>query len=275
MKLFISVFNFLLKQLFYLIFKFNLFPFFSVADDIYQQGWMLYLNEDFEENFIENNWRTELPWGTTDYKTKQCYTRENIEVKDKILNIIIKKKEKRARYYNYGIMHRPIMNYTSGLIMSKNFLNQKYGLFKIKCKLLNIDGIFSSFYLSDNNDVPKIDIFKWIGGKNKKLIIGNYWENNLLKHKKSVGYIKNIDFSKNYFIFSLEWNNKWLKWSINGIPIRVENKGVSNKNLYLVVNAYLKGVIDDSKLPASIKIEWIRTYSKMNVNKIIDYSTII
>jgi beta-glucanase (GH16 family) len=72
--------------------------------------------------------------------------------------------------------------------------------------------------------------------------------------------LKGPDFSKDFYIFSLEWTPEELRWKINGVTVKKETQGIPDQPLYLIFNSGLQDQIDHTKLPGQMEIDWVVAY---------------
>ncbi|MFW5820600.1 MAG: family 16 glycosylhydrolase [Bacteroidota bacterium] len=151
-------------------------------------------------------------------------------------------------------------DYTSDLVSSARSFNTRYGLIKAKVQIGD-SGVTQAFSLMAGQILPHVDIFKYDHGK---LMAGNFWKNG---NKK--GFSTSLDktggkrYTKDYFIYSLEWSPEKLSWKINDIVFKEQKQGVPQTDMHLVFNASLKKDAKIMGLPSKMRIEWVRVYKRI------------
>ncbi|HSH51318.1 MAG TPA: family 16 glycosylhydrolase, partial [Bacteroidales bacterium] len=97
---------------------------------------------------------------------------------------------------------------------------------------------------------------------NSKLEIANYWAGqNTVKENRST--VSGLNFSKDYFIYSIEWSEHKIIWKINDFVVHQQTKGVPNEPMYILLSSGItnKG---EPRLPSYMLIDWIRVYKEEN-----------
>jgi beta-glucanase (GH16 family) len=72
-------------------------------------------------------------------------------------------------------------------------------------------------------------------------------------------------FSKEFFIYTLEWLPGRITWKINGIEVASTVKGIPDEPMYMVFSAGLQKDVSGI-LPATFEIDWVRCYQTNNNN---------
>ncbi|MFO7828413.1 MAG: family 16 glycosylhydrolase [Bacteroidales bacterium] len=233
--------------------------------------WELTFEDDFDSNQLDSEkWQTGYFWGKTileaDYvqaNERQFFTDNNIETDQSNLKIVTKQQKIEGRVWHPVTGFYPKeFDYTSGLINTAQFFRQKYGLFKAKIKVDHSYPVHHAFWLRGEKITPEIDIFKYGRKSNSKLEIANYWsEQNTIKKNQSA--VSGLDFSKDYFIYSIEWNENKIIWKINNFVVHEQAKGVPEEPMYILLSS---GITEDGepKLPCNMLVDWIRVYKNIN-----------
>ena len=181
----------------------------------------------------------------------------NIEVQNGKLAIVTKKEEAMSLSWSlmFGFVDKKY-NYTSDMISSAKSFSQKEGLFKAKVKLGN-SGVTQALSLMAEEMLPHVDIFKL---QNNKLFAGNFWKNGEIR--KSISKTGGGRYTKDYFIYSLEWGDGKLTWKINDVVFKVQNQGIPDMDLYLCFNASLKETAKNLNFPSKMEVDWVRVYRR-------------
>ncbi|MFP4024458.1 MAG: family 16 glycosylhydrolase [Thiohalospira sp.] len=98
-----------------------------------------------------------------------------------------------------------------------------------------------------------------------KLEIANYWsEQNAVKMNKSV--VSGLDFSKDYFIYSLEWSENKITWKINDFIVHQQTKGLPDEPMYIILSS---GITKDGEpnLPSYMLVDWVKVYKEASIEE--------
>jgi len=107
---------------------------------------------------------------------------------------------------------------------------------------------------------PEINVFKYGLKSNSKLEVANYWNGD-----SSVKKLGGLNFSKDYFIYSLEWTPEKLVWKINDVVLYEQTKGVPEEPMYVVLSS---GILKDESFNGQVamEVDWVRAYVRSNEN---------
>jgi beta-glucanase (GH16 family) len=111
--------------------------------------------------------------------------------------------------------------------------------------------------------VPHIEIMK----AGKKLYYGNSWGDarNLKSVKRYIASRGRNRFSKDFYIYTLEWKPNVLSWKINGIEVARSTNGVPDQPMYIVLSAGLQNEVN-GVLPTHMEVDWVRCYQKNDLS---------
>ncbi len=230
------------------------------------EKWELVFEEDFKDGLKNDKWLSRYFYG--DQLLGKSYSlqddlsaftdKENFELNDGRLNIITKKEALKSLVWNpvTGFFEKE-MEFTSGLINTAKSFNQAYGLFKAKIRLASSE-VSQSFSLMSDTMLPHIDIVRF---EKKRIQSGNFWKNGssegIHKAKTSAPGSK---YTKDFFIYSMEWSPGKLVWKINDVEFKTQTQGVPAENMYMIFNASLKDFTSQSGIPSRMIIDWVRVY---------------
>ncbi|MBN1187743.1 MAG: family 16 glycosylhydrolase [Bacteroidales bacterium] len=232
------------------------------------ESWEKSFEDDFDSSKLdEKKWMTRYYYGDKLLKdsyvlegNQQYFTDKNLEINNSILRIVTRRENIEGNLWTpeFGFMRKEF-NYTSGLINTAKSFKQKYGIFKAKVRIGQPKAIMHAFWMISDLKVPHIDVFKSNKGK---INLGNFWTNgsgpdNIHKAITKVGAGK---LTKDFFIYTLEWTENSLIWKINDMVIHTQTQGVPNEAMYVNFCSIIQNKIDDSLLPASMDIDWVRVY---------------
>jgi beta-glucanase (GH16 family) len=229
----------------------------------------------WEETFIEDfsspkldgkKWITRYYWGEKLLKESYSLSHDkhfitdgkNLLFENGKLNIVTKKENITGKSWHpsHGFIPREF-GYTSGLISTGLSFTQRYGTFEAKLRVHESKGLINAFWLVGKTMIPHIDIIK----AGKKIFSGNVWGD--AKQLKSVqrftSSLGRSRFSKDYYIYTLEWLPGKVTWKINGVEVAKNTKGVPEESMYMVISAGIQNDVS-GVLPASFEIDWVRCF---------------
>ncbi len=220
----------------------------------------LTFSDEFEgENFDKGNWIPNHYWG--DKLLHGLYSQEgdlhaytdgdNIEVRSSFLRIITKPQKAEGKVWNpaLGGFRNKEFDFTSGILSSGKSFRQKYGTFTAKIKLATSPGPKHSFYLLTDKITPHIDICRTTKGK----VLMDFFNGNGKVAKTSLG----SRYTRDFFIYTLEWTAEKLVWYINGVEVMRQTSDLPQEPMFL----NLCGGLDSSISGASsMEVDWVRVY---------------
>lgn len=139
----------------------------------------------------------------------------NISVADGVLCISTKEEKTKAMAWDTkkGFVEKEF-DYTSDVIHARNAVCQTGGVFRAKMRFTGSRDITHAFWLAGDNNTPHINICKCNG---KELEVGIHW-----KSKFETKYVSNtitgLNFC-NFFVYTLEWTDKYIAWHINDLEV--------------------------------------------------------
>lgn len=230
------------------------------------EKWELVFEENFNEGLKSDKWLSRYFYG--DQLLGRPYSlpddlnaftdKGNFELNDGRLNIITKKETSKSLVWNplTGFIEKEL-EYTSGLINTAKSFNQAYGLFKAKIRLASSE-VSQSFSLMSDTMLPHIDIVRF---EKNKIQTGNFWKNGSSEgiHKAKTT-VPGTKYTRDFFIYSMEWSPGKLVWKINDVQLKTQTQGVPAGNMYMIFNASLKDFTRQSGIPSRMIIDWVRVY---------------
>lgn len=235
--------------------------------------WKITFEDDFEGSSLDSEkWMSGYYWGKNllndDYvlvTEKQFFKESNLEVSNSNLKILTKQETAKGKVWDptQGFYEKEF-NYTSGLVNTGQFFRQQYGLFKAKIKVNHSYPVHHAFWMLSEKITPEIDVFKYGKKSASKLEIANFWngDGSIKQNKKAFG---GLNFSKDYFIYSLEWTPEKLVWKINEVVLYEQTQGIPQEPMYLILSS---GIIQEDNFngQAVMEVDWIRAYKKNETN---------
>lgn len=231
------------------------------------EKWELSFEDNFESTKLDTTkWITRYLYG--DIQLNKSYVMiddnhafnegKNIEFFDRKLRIITRRERAKSLVWDpeRGFYEKEF-GFTSDMISSAKSFSQKYGLIEAKVKIAPTE-VSQSFSLLSDRILPHVDIFKF---EKNRLFGGNFWKNGNDKGiGRSISKASAARFTKDYFIYSLEWLPGKMTWKINDQIFKVQSQGLPEVPMYLMFNASLKEYASDKKLPSTLAIDWVRVY---------------
>ncbi len=220
----------------------------------------LTFSDEFEgESLDKNNWLTNHYWADKLFKDHysqetdlHCYTdKDNTEVRSSLLQISTRPQKADGKVWNplLGGFRLKEFSYTSGLVNTSKSFRQQYGTFKAKIKLNTAVGPTHAFRLLGDRITPHIDICRTGKGKVWADIFTSEKDN----RKSSIG----SRYSKDFFIYSLEWSPNKLVWKINDVVFYTQSTNLPDEPLYMVFTGGLENAISGT---SSMEVDWVRVY---------------
>jgi hypothetical protein len=218
----------------------------------------LTFHDEFEGAKLDTSkWLTNYYWGEKllgdrySYENDlQKYTeKENFEISNSVLKIITRAQKATGKVWTakQGFIPKEF-SYTSGLINTGNSFRQKYGLFTAKVRLGN-PSARNSFWMLADKIAPHLDVCRTSGGK----IWFDYFSSKGNKFKQAIS----SKYSRDFYIYSLEWTPDKLVWKINNVEICSQSADLPADPMYILFSGGLDKPVNGHN---SMEIDWIRVY---------------
>lgn len=234
--------------------------------------WNLTFSEDFESKKLDSQkWLTKLFWGEALLNSSYSLASDshwytdgnNISIDKGVLKITTRKEKANGLSWDskFGFVPKDF-NYTSGVISTGNSFRQQHGRFEAKIKMTTLAGIYHAFWLVGDKMLPEIDIFRKKGEGSSSLQGAFFWENGEKgKPKKSINSVSGLSLDSEFYILGVDWDEQKITWTINGIPFKVETNNLPKGAVYIVFSSGINGNIDESKLPATFEVDWVKCWA--------------
>ena len=203
-----------------------------------------------------------LNWNNED----QAYAPANVSVENGKLVLAAKKELWKGLSLREDDPGRIVSaEYTSGEVNSK--LSWKYGRFEARIKVPSSKGVLSAFWMTpaDGAWPPEIDVVEVLGHEPSTAYFTNHYGTQS-SHKMNNGKLSfKDDLSRDFHVYSVEWDNDSIRWFIDGVLCFSSDKGVPSKpfimRLSLPVGPDWEGNPDQfSVFPQRMEIDWVRVY---------------
>jgi beta-glucanase (GH16 family) len=195
----------------------------------------------------------------------------------------------RSRVRDYGSMH-----YTSGRLDTSGKFAPTYGRFEIRAKLPGGKGLWPAHWLFPQNRdwrmeqlmaeavangqerrIPEarpwyseIDIMEFLGHE-PTIVYGTlHYKTFDGQGKSSSGTWKgDIDFTKDFHVFALEWEPNEIRWFIDGKLLHATTNGIPHTPHYLILNTAVGGTWPGNPdsttvFPQYHDIDYVRVYQR-------------
>ncbi|MFC3069747.1 family 16 glycosylhydrolase [Phenylobacterium soli] len=156
-------------------------------------------------------------------------------------------------------------SYTSGMISTKQSFAQTYGYFEMKAELPQSAGGWPAFWLvpADGSWPPELDVMETLTNDphadwtTEHSGVGGVHTSNGIS-----SYIP--DTADGFHTYGVLWTKTDLTWYVDGVQVfHTATPADMNKPMYMIANLALGGwggSIDNSAMPETMKIDYIRSY---------------
>jgi beta-glucanase (GH16 family) len=197
----------------------------------------------------------------------------------------------RSRKRDFGTQ-----NFTSGRVDTSGKFAPVYGRFEIRARLPGGKGLWPAHWLYPQNrdwamellmaetvaagkerSIPEarpwyseIDIMEFLGHETN-VLYGTLHYHTFDGQKKSTSgtHKGSADYTKDFHVYSLEWEPGEMRWFIDGQPIHKTNQGIPHTPHYLILNTAVGGAWpgnpdESTTFPQYHDIDYVRVYSRNN-----------
>ncbi|MFA9391588.1 MAG: family 16 glycosylhydrolase [Prolixibacteraceae bacterium] len=227
------------------------------------QEYKLVWSDEFTDG-MSKDWSYDIGgsgWGNNEL---QYYTNSNTSVSDGILKITVKKE------------NRGTNKYTSSRIKTKGAKAWKYGRIEARIKLAKVQGNFPAFWMLgasfNGSNWPycgEIDIMEQINKDDILHANVHYDDNGHRSNNKSI----NCKVSE-FHVYAIDWDENSIRFLLDGdeyhkvnIANGIDGTDEYHKEHFILLNYAMGGdwpgfVVDESALPASMEVDYVRVYQK-------------
>lgn len=221
-----------------------------------QKGWKLVWHDEFSGKRLDTAKWTVLIRENSKHGELQYYVPDDVYVENGFLRI-------RSRVRKYGSKE-----YTSGRLDTKGKFAPLYGRFEIRAKLPGGKGLWPAHWLYPQERdwlmekmmedavangkerlIPEerpwyseIDIMEFLGHE-PTILYGtiHYCAFDGTRKSSSGKWNDKTDYTKDFHIYSLEWEPDSIRWYIDGHLIHSTTDGIPHKPHYLILNTAIGG----------------------------------
>jgi beta-glucanase (GH16 family) len=242
--------------------------------------WKLVWKDEFSKSAIDGkNWTHEVNGKGGGNNELQYYTdrRENSRVQKGFLILEARKETHRGR--------DGTREYTSARLNTKGKACWKYGAFEFRARMPRGKGIWPAVWmLPEKNEYGtwaasgEIDIMEYLGHEPNRvhgtLHYGGKWPRNT--HSGKSFTLERGDFSSQFHVFRMEWEEKEFRWYVDGKLYQTQKKWRSDghpfpapfdKPFHLVLNVAVGGrwpgnPDERTRFPQQMIVDYIRVYQR-------------
>lgn len=193
-------------------------------------GWYLLWHDEFDKEVLdESKWRREDA-ALVKNNELQYYAPDEVYVKNGNLILRSRKCDFKGK------------DYTSGLVDTKGRFAFQYGRIEIRAKLPKGQGLWPAEWLmpESGNWPPEIDIMELVGRSPNTAYMSMHW--GAWPDKKCYTKIfQGPDFSQDFHVFALEWDERKITWLIDGIERTSIDHDIPREPFYIILNTAVGG----------------------------------
>jgi beta-glucanase (GH16 family) len=245
-------------------------------------NWQLVWQDEFNSKQIDTSRWNVLTRENSKHNELQYYVPDEVYVENGMLRI-------QSRIRKFGSKE-----YTSGRLDTKGKLATVYGRFEIRAKLPTGKGLWPAHWLYPQNRdwqmerlmteavengkeslIPEerpwyseIDIMEFLG-HDPTTVYGTLHYYTFDGQKKTASGTKkgNVDYSKDFHVYTLEWEPDSIKWYIDDELIYATTDGIPHTPHYLILNTAIGGSWPGNPdsttiFPQFHDIDYIRVYER-------------
>jgi beta-glucanase (GH16 family) len=254
----------------------------SQEKPVQQKGWKLAWQDEFNGKLLDTSKWNVLLREQSKHGELQYYLPDEVYIEKSILRL-------RSRVRAYGSM-----KYTSGRLDTRGKFAPVYGRFEIRAKLPVGKGLWPAHWLYPQNRnwqmeylmaqavaegkerlIPEerpwyseIDIMEYLGHE-PNILYGtlHYYSFDGQKKSSSGKWTGDVDYSKDFHIYALEWEPDSIRWYIDGHLIHATTSGIPHTPHYLILNTAVGGAWpgnpdSTTTFPQYHDIDYVRVYQK-------------
>ncbi len=245
-------------------------------------GWKLIWQDEFNTRLLDPQKWNVLLREESKHNELQYYLPDEVRIENGCLRL-------RSRQRDYGSKH-----YTSGRVDTRSKFAPTYGRFEIRAKLPRGQGLWPAHWLypqernwlmeytmeqavangkerlipEDRPWYTEIDIMEFLGHE-LNVVYGtlHYCSYDGQRRTSSGTLRSNVDFSRDFHIFALEWEPDSIRWYVDGNLIHATTQGIPHTPHYLILNTAVGGgwpgnPDSTTAFPQYHDIDYVRVYQR-------------
>ncbi len=202
-------------------------------------GWQLTFEDEFNGTTLDvAKWQPQDLWCGIRNNELQAYQPENARVSGGFLHLVA---EKRSANLDYCGVTRIDKRYASGIAITMDKFDQKYGYFEAKIKVPKGNGLWPAFWMMPYHTwPPEIDIMEILGRDTKTMYMTNHW-GTASNPQKNGGSFAGIDFSADFHVFGAKWTASDITWYVDGTQRFRSTSGIPSQPFFMMLNLAVGG----------------------------------
>jgi beta-glucanase (GH16 family) len=196
------------------------------------------------------------------------FSKQNVSVSDGKLHLT-------AKAEDLPNLPKGYQTFTTAAVKSKALV--KYGYFEIKCRPMKSRASSAFWFYCNTKEIwTEIDVFEICGTGDKKrddfMTVHVFHTPTETKHwAKGTKWTAPFDLAADDHVYALEWDQKTIKWSVDGKVVREQENTHWHQPLHMNFDSETMpewfGLPDKKELPAVFSIEYIRSWKKAEAKK--------
>ncbi len=233
----------------------------DINNPIDKKGWTLTFDDEFVDTVLNRTY-----WATNagNNGQRECYTNENVSVKDGKLYLTVTPGQMQC-WCDWSYFKTT--NYKSGMVSSRESFNQKYGYWETKIKNPKGQGLWPALWMCAKESwPPEIDIFDNAGNEPGKTYMGTIIkENNKEKKTRQHRYMQ--DLTKDFHVYAIDWSAHSVKWYIDNNLIYETYRAIPHQPMFLLITMQIGGGFPGepdatTPFPSSMIVDYVRVYKR-------------
>ncbi len=231
--------------------------------------WQIVFADDFKNKSLDNE-----KWSTKGFVAEKILgdnygisgdnhfftDGHNISINGK-MSIQVKKEKTQGKLWQMPAGFIPAeMDYSSGLISSWNSFWMEDGILEAKIKFNPAQQVVSSFYLSGEKDLPRVNLLE-MGAKNRLGVLNVNGTGKADVHGLDISNLK----KDKWYIFTIVKDGQNYTWKINDKEVLTINSPALKEKLHVNASSIVVKDVPGQSLPVGFDIQWVRCYQKNSV----------
>lgn len=202
-------------------------------------SWVPTFRDDFSGTQLDTmKWHPHDMFCGTRNNELQAYIPGQVSVAGGQCRMLAEKKDVTYAYCGQPAIAK---QYASGVVVSIDKFDQKYGYFEASCRSPSGRGLWPAFWLLPYDKwPPEIDILEILGHEPDRVHMTNHW-GVLPEHFSSGNSYKGPDFSAALHTFGVLWRPDSIIWYVDGVVRHRSGGGVPQEPMYILLNLAVGG----------------------------------
>lgn len=233
--------------------------------------WNLVFWDEFDGTSLDNSkWIDSFPWGYTSTTTPDTiYQSTNVIVDDGTLHLRATDDVVETYTWTSGMISTAGPFETGPAGYKRLF---QYGYFEMRAKVPIGQGLWPAFWLlpPQGKHPPEIDVMEILGHTTDTIHMTVHYSDENEANASDGATWAGSDFSDDYHVFGLSWDQGTIRWYVDGIERRtafVEIRYIPSEPMYLLLNLQVGGVYpgdpdETIPFPSDFDIDYVRVWER-------------